>query len=46
MIIFVFKEENVFFKKCYVVFNYDGILVELKGFEIKWCGEFKFIKVF
>lgn len=46
MIFLVLKEEGIFIKKRYVVFNDDGILVEFKGFEIKRRGEFKFIKVF
>lgn len=46
MIFLVFKEEGVFIKKWYVVFNEDGLLEELKGFEFKRRGEFKLIKVF
>ena len=34
------------FKKRYAVFNHDGSLEELKGFEVKRRGELKLIKVF
>ena len=40
------KEEGVLIKKRYAVFNHDGTLAELKGFEIKRRGELKLIKVF
>lgn len=30
----------------YAVFNFDGSLAELKGFEVKRRGELKLIKVF
>jgi len=33
-------------KKRYAVFNDDGTLAELKGFEVKRRGELKLIKVF
>ena len=46
MIIPASKEENVLLKKRYAVFNHDGSLAELKGFEIKRRGELKLIKVF
>ncbi|GAB2236247.1 hypothetical protein Droror1_Dr00027986 [Drosera rotundifolia] len=46
MILPASKEEGILIKKCYAVFNDDGILVELKGFEIKRRGELKLIKVF
>ena len=46
MIIPASKEENVLLKKRYAVFNKDGTLAELKGFEIKRRGELKLIKVF
>lgn len=46
MIIPASKEENVLLKKRYAVFNHDGTLAELKGFEIKRRGELKLIKVF
>lgn len=40
------KEEGKLIKKRYAVFNFDGSLAELKGFEIKRRGELKLIKVF
>ncbi|CAA6660706.1 unnamed protein product [Spirodela intermedia] len=40
------KEEGILIKKRYAVFNHDGTLAELKGFEIKRRGELKLIKVF
>jgi DNA polymerase epsilon subunit 1 len=40
------KDEGKLIKKRYAVFNYDGSLAELKGFEIKRRGELKLIKVF
>eukprot|EP00792_Barthelona_sp_PAP020_P004667 TRINITY_DN2272_c0_g1_i1.p1 TRINITY_DN2272_c0_g1~~TRINITY_DN2272_c0_g1_i1.p1 ORF type:complete len:2452 (+),score=585.46 TRINITY_DN2272_c0_g1_i1:989-7357(+) len=38
--------ENVLLKKRYVVFNFDGSIAELKGFEIKRRGELEIIKQF
>ncbi|WVZ75286.1 hypothetical protein U9M48_023358, partial [Paspalum notatum var. saurae] len=46
MILPASKEEGVLIKKRYAVFNEDGTLAELKGFEIKRRGELKLIKVF
>ncbi|KAA8497716.1 DNA polymerase epsilon catalytic subunit A [Porphyridium purpureum] len=40
------KEEGKSIKKRYAVFNADGSLAELKGFEIKRRGELKLIKIF
>lgn len=40
------KEEDKNLKKRYAVFNHDGTLAELKGFEVKRRGELKLIKVF
>lgn len=40
------KEEGKLIKKRYAVFNFDGSLAELKGFELKRRGELKVIKVF
>ena len=40
------KEEDKNLKKRYAVFNHDGSLAELKGFEIKRRGELKLIKIF
>ncbi|SZF01166.1 unnamed protein product [Blumeria hordei] len=40
------KEEDKNLKKRYAVFNEDGSLAELKGFEIKRRGELKLIKIF
>ncbi|KAJ1679728.1 DNA polymerase epsilon catalytic subunit, partial [Spiromyces aspiralis] len=39
-------EEDKLLKKRYAVFNDDGSLAELKGFEIKRRGELKLIKIF
>lgn len=39
-------EEDKLLKKRYAVFNDDGTLAELKGFEIKRRGELKLIKIF
>ena len=46
MILPASKEEGKSIKKRYAVFNFDGTLAELKGFEIKRRGELKLIKVF
>ncbi|KAG8371187.1 hypothetical protein BUALT_Bualt13G0060900 [Buddleja alternifolia] len=46
MILPASKEEGILIKKRYAVFNDDGSLAELKGFEIKRRGELKLIKVF
>nr|KAJ0201048.1 hypothetical protein LSAT_V11C600314360 [Lactuca sativa] len=46
MILPASKEEDKLIKKRYAVFNDDGTLAELKGFEIKRRGELKLIKVF
>ena len=40
------QEEGRNLKKRYAVFNDDGSLAELKGFEIKRRGELKLIKIF
>jgi len=40
------REEGKNIKKRYAVFNHDGSLAELKGFEIKRRGELKLIKIF
>ncbi|XP_017892120.1 DNA polymerase epsilon catalytic subunit A [Ceratina calcarata] len=40
------KEEGKRLKKRYAVFNFDGSLAELKGFEVKRRGELQLIKVF
>lgn len=39
-------EEDKLLKKRYAVFNDDGTLAELKGFEVKRRGELKLIKTF
>ncbi|XP_031270603.1 DNA polymerase epsilon catalytic subunit A-like [Pistacia vera] len=46
MILPASKEEGILIKKRYAVFNHDGTLAELKGFEVKRRGELKLIKVF
>ena len=40
------KEEDKLLKKRYAVFNEDGSLAELKGFEVKRRGELQLIKIF
>ncbi|KAK4686206.1 DNA polymerase epsilon subunit 1, partial [Tremellales sp. Uapishka_1] len=40
------KEEDKLLKKKYAVFNPDGSLAELKGFEVKRRGELQLIKIF
>jgi DNA polymerase epsilon subunit 1 len=40
------KEEGKKLKKRYAVFNFDGTLAELKGFEVKRNGELQLIKIF
>ena len=39
-------EEGKLLKKRYAVFNFDGTLAELKGFELKRRGELELIKTF
>ena len=46
MILPASKEKDKRLKKRYAVFNEDGSLAELKGFEIKRNGELKLIKIF
>ncbi len=46
MILPASKDEGKTIKKRYAVFNFDGSLAELKGFEIKRRGELKLIKIF
>lgn len=46
MILPASKEEDKNLKKRYAVFNEDGSLAELKGFEVKRRGELKLIKIF
>ena len=46
MILPASKEEDKGIKKRYAVFNLDGSLAELKGFEIKRRGELQLIKIF
>lgn len=46
MILPTSKEEDRNLKKRYAVFNHDGSLAELKGFELKRRGELKLIKIF
>lgn len=44
MILPTSKEEGKGIKKRYAVFNYDGSLAELKGFELKRRGELSIVK--
>uniref|UniRef100_A0A0N5CFF4 DNA polymerase epsilon catalytic subunit n=1 Tax=Strongyloides papillosus TaxID=174720 RepID=A0A0N5CFF4_STREA len=46
MILPASKEEGKKLKKRYAVFNFDGSLSELKGFELKRRGELNMIKLF
>eukprot|EP00127_Corallochytrium_limacisporum_P003547 Clim_evm30s150 gene=Clim_evmTU30s150 len=46
MILPASKVEDQLLKKRYAVFNLDGSLAELKGFELKRRGELKLIKIF
>ena len=46
MILPTSKEADKNLKKRYAVFNHDGTLAELKGFEVKRRGELKLIKIF
>ncbi|KAN0014469.1 hypothetical protein ACTFIU_000787 [Dictyostelium citrinum] len=46
MLIPTSKEKDVKLKKRYAVFNREGRICELKGFEIKRRGELKLIKLF
>lgn len=46
MILPASKEEDKLLKKRYAVFNKDGSIAELKGFEVKRRGELKLIKNF
>lgn len=46
MILPAAKEEGKKLKKRYAVFNEDGSLAELKGFEVKRRGELQLIKIF
>lgn len=46
MILPTSKEEDKNLKKRYAVFNHDGSLAELKGFEVKRRGELQLIKIF
>lgn len=39
-------EEGRLLKKKYVVFNFDGSVAELKGFELKRRGELELVKIF
>ena len=39
-------EEGKLLKKKYAVFNFDGTLAELKGFELKRRGELELVKAF
>ena len=46
MIIPAAKEEGKQLKKRYVVYNMNGTIAEIKGFEIKRRGELKIVKIF
>lgn len=46
MVIPASTEEDRMLKKRYAVYNFDGSIAELKGFEIKRRGELKLVQVF
>nr|USW07830.1 DNA polymerase epsilon catalytic subunit A [Crypthecodinium cohnii] len=46
MILPASTEEDKMLKKRYAVFNFDGSIAELKGFEVKRRGELRLIQVF
>ncbi len=46
MIIPAAREEGKSLKKRYVVYNFDGSIAEVKGFELKRRGELKILKIF
>ena len=46
MILPASQEEGKLLKKRYAVFNFDGSLAELKGFELKRRGELNMVKIF
>ena len=46
MILPAARDEGKSIKKRYAVFNFDGSLAELKGFELKRRGELKLVKIF
>merc|ERR1740127_452019 len=46
MVIPASTEEDKMLKKRYAVFEEDGSIAELKGFEVKRRGELKLIQVF
>ena len=46
MIIPAAREEGKSLKKRYVVYNHDGSIAEVKGFELKRRGELQIIKIF
>ena len=46
MIIPSAREEGKVLKKRYAVFNLNGKIAEIKGFELKRRGELKIIKIF
>ena len=46
MVIPASTEEGKLLKKRYAVFNFDGSLAELKGFELKRRGELELVKTF
>ena len=46
MILPASPEEGKLLKKKYAVYNFDGTIAELKGFEIKRRGELELVKIF
>jgi DNA polymerase epsilon subunit 1 len=46
MVIPAAREEGRLLKKRYVVYNHNGKISEIKGFEIKRRGELEILKIF
>lgn len=46
MVIPAAREEGKVLKKRYAVYNFNGTIAEIKGFELKRRGELKIIKIF
>lgn len=46
MLIPAAREEGKVLKKRYAVYNFNGTIAEIKGFELKRRGELKIIKIF
>jgi DNA polymerase epsilon subunit 1 len=40
------REEGKLLKKKYAIYNHDGSIAEIKGFELKRRGELQIVKIF